>query len=117
MTNQEAVNYILEIPKFTKKNGREHTRAFLRYLGDPQEHMKVLHVAGTNGKGSVCAMLAAVLQACGYRTGLFLSPYVVEFGERIQINGRYIPSERLADIAGKVFSQVEVLEAQGDSFT
>ena len=55
MTYQEAVNYILEIPKFTKKNDREHTRAFLRYLGDPQEHMKVLHVAGTNGKGSVCA--------------------------------------------------------------
>ena len=58
MTYQEAVNYILEIPKFTKKNDREHTRAFLRYLGDPQEHMKVLHVAGTecsvrreNGRG------------------------------------------------------------------
>ncbi len=95
----------------------EPMRRLLSRLGDPQDRVPCIHVAGTNGKGSVCAMLAAVLQACGYCTGLFLSPYVVEFGERIQINGRYIPSERLADIAGKVFPQVEVLEAQGDSFT
>ena len=87
MTYEEAVNYILGIPRFTKKNDREHTRAFLSCLGDPQEHMKVLHVAGTNGKGSVCAYLDGMLRSEGKRTGLFTSPHLVKMNERIVTGG------------------------------
>ena len=64
MEYREAVNYILEIPKFTKKNKPEHTKDFLSYLGNPERNLKVIHVAGTNGKGSVCTYLR-----CSVRRG------------------------------------------------
>ena len=67
MTYSEAVDYILDIPKFTKKNDAAHTKAFLKTLGDPQRKMRIIHVAGTNGKGSVCTMLASILQECSVR--------------------------------------------------
>ena len=73
MTYSEAVDYILDIPKFTKKNDAAHTKAFLKTLGDPQRKMRIIHVAGTNGKGSVCTMLASILQEAGYKTGLYTS--------------------------------------------
>ena len=73
---KEAVEYIESIPKFTQKHTQEHTREFLERLGRPAFDRKVVHVAGTNGKGSVSHMLAAVLQAAGYRTGLFTSPHL-----------------------------------------
>mgnify|MGYP001072714808 CR=1 FL=1 len=62
MTYQEAVDYIEETPKFTKKNSLDHTRAFLKRLGSPESRMKILHVAGTNGKGSVCAFLTSMIR-------------------------------------------------------
>ena len=75
MTYQEAVDYIAGIPKFTKKHGLEHTREFLRRLGNPAVDRKVIHVAGTNGKGSVCAYLQAILMAEKKRVGFFTSPH------------------------------------------
>ena len=87
MTYSEAVSYILDIPKFTKKNDAEHTKLFLRYLGDPHHSYKVIHVAGTNGKGSVCAYIDAMLRAEGARTGLFTSPHLVSVNERIAVDG------------------------------
>ena len=113
MTYQEAVNYILEIPKFTKKNDREHTMAFLRYLGDPQEHMKVLHVAGTNGKGSVCAYLDGMLRSEGKRTGLFTSPHLVKMNERIVTGGEQISDAQFCAVFEKTRKAVESMEAQG----
>lgn len=86
----EAVNYIEEIPKFTAKNPPEHTRELLRRLGDPQEGMHVIHVAGTNGKGSVCAYLASMFQAGGRRCGLFTSPHLVKINERYMIDQEMI---------------------------
>ena len=77
MTYEKAVTYILDIPKFTKKNDPAHTKMLLRLLGNPQEAVKVIHVAGTNGKGSVCAYLDAMLRSEGRRTGLFTSPHLV----------------------------------------
>ena len=74
---QEAEAYILELPKYTRKNTMEHTRTFLSFLGNPQDGKKVLHVAGTNGKGSVCMYLDAMLRAEGKRTGVFVSPHLV----------------------------------------
>lgn len=87
MTYEETVASILEIPRFTKKNTRSHTREFLELLGNPQERFPVVHVAGSNGKGSVCAFLSSVLTESGLRTGLFTSPHLVDIRERVRIDG------------------------------
>lgn len=86
MNYEEAVNYISEVPKFTTKNKAENTLELLQRLGHPEEQYKVIHVAGTNGKGSVCAFTASILQHAGYRTGLFISPHLVKINERFQID-------------------------------
>ena len=113
MTYEETVRYILEIPKFTKKNDREHTKAFLRYLGDPQERMKVLHVAGTNGKGSVCAYLDGMLRSQGKRTGLFTSPHLVRINERIAIDGETISDACFCSVFEKTMDAVRSMEREG----
>jgi dihydrofolate synthase/folylpolyglutamate synthase len=83
----EACNYISEIPRFAAKTELANTRILLGALGNPQEKYKSLHVAGTNGKGSVCRMLSLMLQKAGYKTGLFISPHLIRMNERISING------------------------------
>lgn len=113
MTYEEAAAYILNIPKFTTKNEPGHTRRFLEMLGDPQEKLKVLHVAGTNGKGSVCAYLNAMLLAEGKTAGLFVSPHLVKMNERIVINGKQISDEEFLDIFQFVLGRVKEMEAEG----
>lgn len=103
MTYREAVEYIEEIPKFTKKHSLEHTKEFLRALGSPQKGQKVIHVAGTNGKGSVCAYIQAMLMAEGKRVGFFTSPHLVKINERICLNGEPVDDETFL----KVFSIVK----------
>ena len=76
-TYEETLDWILEIPRFTVKNTLEHTGEFLARLGNPQNEFKVIHVAGSNGKGSVCAYIDSVLRAAGKKTGLFTSPHLV----------------------------------------
>jgi len=98
MTYSEAVDYILDIPKFTKKNDAAHTKAFLKTLGDPQRKMRIIHVAGTNGKGSVCAYLDGMLRSEQKRTGLFTSPHLVKINERIVIDGQMISDERFLEV-------------------
>ena len=85
-----AEKYILSIPKFTTKNSLELTRKFYDFLGRPGEKSKIFHVAGTNGKGSVCAYLHEVLQREGITTGMFTSPHLVKYNERIELNGKDI---------------------------
>ena len=113
MTYKEAEEYILSIPKFTKKNKLEHTRLFLEYLGNPQEKLKVIHVAGTNGKGSVCVYLDAMLRAEEKKVGLFTSPHLVKLNERIVINGKMISDEKFLEVFGKVMEKVEEMERHG----
>ena len=113
MTYEEAVTYILDIPKFTRKNDAVHTKTLLRLLGDPQEAVKVIHVAGTNGKGSVCAYLDAMLRSEGKRTGLFTSPHLVKMNERIVIDGRSISDDAFAFIFEKTLSCVRRMEEAG----
>ena len=86
MTYEEAVRYLEEFPKFTKSTSLAHTERLLGELGHPEKGMKILHVAGTNGKGSVCAYLSSMLTAGGYRTGMFTSPHLVKINERFQID-------------------------------
>ena len=113
MTYKEATGYILDIPKFTKKNDARHTKTFLKYLGNPQEHLQVLHVAGTNGKGSVCAYLDSMLRSEGKRTGLFTSPHLVKINERIAIDGEYISDDDFTRIFEKTMTAVRRMESAG----
>ena len=102
MNYEEAVKYISDIPKFTKKNSLEHTKKFLLELNIDVNKMKVIHVAGTNGKGSVCAIISNVLVECKKRTGLFVSPHLVEMNERIRINNEQIDNEEFTNAFNRV---------------
>lgn len=106
MTYQEATEFILSIPKFTSKNKPEHTRLFLQYLGHPERHFKVIHVAGTNGKGSVCAYLDAMLRAEKKRVGLFTSPHLVKINERIVVDGEMLSDAQFLSVFEKVQAAV-----------
>ena len=101
---EEAVSYIESIPKFTTKNTLEVTRAYLRILGSPEEGLRVIHVAGTNGKGSVSAYLSKILQKAGYTTGLFISPHLVDIRERMSIGGEMVSKEEFFDLFGRILS-------------
>ena len=88
MDYKEALEYIDGMSWFGSRPGLERVGELLHRLDDPQKKLKYVHVAGTNGKGSASAMLASVLKAAGYKTGLFTSPYLSRFNERMQIKGR-----------------------------
>src|SRR3954451_7397502 len=91
----------------------DRMRALLHRLGDPQERLRTVHVAGSKGKGSTCAMLASVLRCAGYRTGLFTSPHLVDVRERIQIDGELISEDELATLMAEIRPAAETLEAEG----
>lgn len=98
----EAAEYINAVPKFVKKNTMEDTKAFYRKLSCPCLDTKVIHVAGTNGKGSVCAYLQSVLMEAGYRTGMFTSPHLVDMRERIRVDHELISEEDFAELFRQV---------------
>jgi len=106
-TYEQAVEYVLNIPKFTSKNDMAMTKNFLMKLGDPAKDMKIIHIAGTNGKGSVCAYLCAVLEEAGFSTGMFTSPHLVDVRERFRANGRMIEKERFLKLFLKVYEKLE----------
>ncbi len=110
---EEAVDYLLQIPRFTKKRDLSHTRELLHRLGDPQKSFGVIHVAGSNGKGSVCAYLESVLREAGLFTGLFTSPHLVDIRERIQWNGKICSKEEFLSAVNQVLQAVEKMEADG----
>jgi len=90
---EKAIQYINEIPQFMPNTGVERGRRLLELLGNPQKNLKIIHVAGTNGKGSVCAYMEAVLRGSGYSTGLFTSPHLLDERERIKICNKMIDKE------------------------
>ncbi len=109
----KAIEKIDSLLTFGSKPGLERIRKLLALMGDPQNDIKYIHVAGTNGKGSVCNMLAGILTAAGYKTGLFTSPHITDFGERIQINSEKISREDTASLTERFFPLVEQLREQG----
>ena len=113
MTYKEAEAYINGVPKFTSKNKPENTMELIRRLGHPERHMKVIHVAGTNGKGSVCAFLSSMLTEGGKRTGLFTSPHLVKINERFQINNEPVSDEIFLDAYERVMKLVEEMQKDG----
>ncbi|RPH81695.1 MAG: bifunctional folylpolyglutamate synthase/dihydrofolate synthase [Nitrospiraceae bacterium] len=98
MTYSSAVAYLYRLQKHGIKLGLETMTALTAHLGMPQNRYQTLHIAGTNGKGSTAAMAAAMLQAAGYRVGLYTSPHLVEFRERIRVNGEMIAESRVAEL-------------------
>ena len=107
MTRDEAIKYIHSVSWRGSRPGLERIRELCRALGDPQKKLRFIHVAGTNGKGSVCSMLSSVLTAAGYRTGLFTSPFVSFFEERIKVDGEPIPGGALGRVTERVRSAAE----------
>lgn len=107
MNYTEAINYIKDTAKFGSKLGLERTEKILEYLGNPHKKIKTIHIAGTNGKGSTTAMLTKILIESGYKVGCYISPYIEEFEERMQINNENIPKADLAEIVTDVSNAVE----------
>ena len=116
MTAQEAIAYIEAYTWSATRLGLERTRTLLAALGDPQKDLNFVHVAGSNGKGSTCAMLDAVLRAAGYRTGLYTSPYIQDFCERMRVNGADISGEALAQITEEVQRIADGMEDHPSQF-
>ncbi len=86
----ECEDFLNQVPSFTDKHTIEDTRAYLDFLGNPDENMKIIHVAGTNGKGSVCSYISSILMKAGYSVGMFTSPHLVKITERFQVDGKPI---------------------------
>ena len=104
-----AVEYIHSLGRFSGRPGLHRIRALCKALGDPQDRLRFVHLAGTNGKGSTATMIASALQAAGLRTGLYTSPYLVQFYERIRIDGSMISSDDLAHLSERVAVACESL--------
>lgn len=102
MNYSEAMNFIANTSRFGMNFGLSRVEKMLELLGNPQNKIKCIHIAGTNGKGSTTAMIASILKEEGYTVGMYTSPYLEEFEERIQINGVNIPKERLAELVSKI---------------
>lgn len=112
MTYENAIKKIHSLLSFGSRPGLDRIKKLLSLMGNPQDKLKFIHVAGTNGKGSVCQLLSSVLICEGYKTGLFISPYITDFRERIQINGEMISQSDLAEAVEKTFPLVEKLREQ-----
>jgi dihydrofolate synthase/folylpolyglutamate synthase len=110
---EEALKYIESTVKFGSKLGLANITELLRRLGNPQNNYPSVHVAGTNGKGSVTAMTASILREGGYRVGMFISPYLERFTERIQINSEEIPQESVAALIDEIRMHVEEMVHDG----
>lgn len=113
MTYDEAIEFIYSACRFGSVLGLDSIGELLSRLGNPQKQLQYIHVAGTNGKGSTCAMLANILQKQGYRTGLYISPYVEEFGERMQVNGQKIPPDVVGELTGQLRAASESMCRDG----
>ena len=114
MNYEEAVAYIEETPKFTTKNKLSHTKECLKRLGNPEKKFRVIHVAGTNGKGSTCAFLTSIFREAGYSCGLFTSPHLVTINERFQINEKNIDDDAFLAAFLKVRALADELVAEGN---
>ena len=116
MTYQDALDYIHSTCWKGSRPGLSRTIELADRLGRPQDSLKFIHVAGTNGKGSTSAMLAAILQKAGYRVGLYTSPYILRFNERMRIDGCDIPDDELAEITELVKPHADSMEDSPTEF-
>ncbi|MGM0396257.1 MAG: bifunctional folylpolyglutamate synthase/dihydrofolate synthase [Bacillota bacterium] len=113
MKYEEALAYINDKEKYGSRLGLDSIRTLLKHMGNPHVGMKYIHVGGTNGKGSTSAYLAQCLKEAGYRTGMYTSPYLERFTERIQINGKDIPQEVLGEITSRIKDAADKMVQDG----
>jgi len=116
MTIENALDYIHSVCWKGSIPGLGRTQELLARLGEPQKSLKFVHIAGTNGKGSTAAMLASIFRSAGYRTGLYTSPYILCFNERMQVDGRMITDEELAEITERVKPHAEAMQDHPTEF-
>lgn len=114
MTTQQAIEALHALPRMWQgAPGLARMQNLCDHLGNPEKELQCIHIAGTNGKGSLAAMTSSILTAAGYKTGLTISPYVVDFRERFQIDGEMIPPRTLANLTEKVLDAIDAIEAEG----
>ncbi len=116
MDLDEAIAYVNHYSWSKSRPGLSRTIELLEKMGNPQKKVKFIHVAGSNGKGSTCAMLESILRTAGYKTGFYLSPYIEEFLETFQINGRNIDEQQFCKITKKVRDIAEAMEDHPSQF-
>ena len=116
MNIEEALNYIHDLDWRRTIPGLERGLELARRIGSPHRGMKYVHVAGTNGKGSTAAMLANILRSAGYRTGLYTSPYIYRFNERIQVDGEQIPDEALCELTELIRLHADAMDDHPSEF-
>ena len=109
-TESECIEYIHSAGRFGKKAGLDNINALLNHIGNPQRELKCIHIAGTNGKGSVSSMLCSVLRSKGYKVGMNTSPFIEVFNERLTVNGENIPAEKLIHYTNLVADAMEKLD-------
>lgn len=113
MNYKEAVDFINSAAVFGAKLGLKNIGVLLNLLDNPQKDLKIIHVAGTNGKGSVCSYIAGILMTAGYRTGLFTSPYLEKFTERIQVDFKNIPDDKLTEYVMILKAKINIMIDEG----
>ena len=114
MTTQQAIEALHALPRMGQgAPSLARMQNLCDHLGNPEKELQCIHIAGTNGKGSLAAMTSSILTAAGYKTGLTISPYVVDFRERFQIDGEMIPPRTLANLTEKVLDAIDAIEAEG----
>lgn len=117
MNYEQTLEYIHSRAKYGSRLGLFRMERILELMGNPQKALKFIHVAGTNGKGSTTAMTTEILKTQGYKTGMYISPFVVDFRERMQINGQMIPKAALADILTEIMPYLEIMEKEDTPIT
>ena len=113
MDYEKALEWVHSLPRLAEHPGVENEKKLLQKLGNPEKGLKFVHIVGTNGKGSTTMMTANILISAGYRVGATISPYVLDFRERFQINGEMIEKDTLAEILTEVREAVEALRDEG----
>lgn len=113
----QVIKRIYSLPKLHPKNDLSYIRRILKQLNNPQDSVKTIHVTGTNGKGSTSYYLSNLLQKAGQKTGLFVSPYIYEFNERIQLNGKNISNNDLIKTANEIEMAIEILKKDDPDFS
>ncbi|MBS6507128.1 MAG: bifunctional folylpolyglutamate synthase/dihydrofolate synthase [Paraclostridium bifermentans] len=116
MNYNEALQFIHESHKFGMRLGLDNIKKLLELLGNPQNNLKIIHVAGTNGKGSICSFISSILKESGYKVGLYTSPFLETFTERIRVNGENIREEEVGKIVSLIKEKIEIMVIEGYSY-